>query len=205
LAAGLGKAVGQSGDHDRRRSRGMIEHGITTSKAHYWVHLFPLLERVFWYRVTQCRAYVTLTKPAIYIGKSKDGTPTGAGFLIPQAAYFVSAATIPKSYLSHINWPALTDREKGLLGQEIVLVLIEHGVIRFPFGMVTARTERSQQNDGIDCELKWRVSPKIEIKTELVTTSNLFVQNMEGGHRTNLTGHGERRDSDFPHFPEWPA
>lgn len=183
----------------------MIEHGITTSKAHYWVHLFPLLERVFWYRVTHCKAYITLCKPPIHVGRSKDGTPTGAGFLIPQSAYFVSFATIPDWYLNHIDWSALTDREKGLHGQEIVLTLIEHGLIKFPFGMVIARTERRSQNDGVDCEVKWRVSPKIEIKTELVTTSNLFVQNMEGGHRTNLTTEGERRDSDFPHFPEWPA
>ena len=183
----------------------MIEHGITTSKAHYWVHLLPLLSKAFWYRVTHCRAYIALYKPAIHIGKSKDGTPTGAGFLIPQAAYFVLAAPVPGSYLDHVNWQALTDRETGLRGQEIVLVLIEHGIIRFPFGMVTARTERSAQNDSIDCELKWRISPKIEIKTERVTTSNLFVQTMEGNHRTNLTRQGDRRDIDFPHFPEWPA
>jgi hypothetical protein len=182
----------------------MIEHGITTSKAHYWVHLFPLLKAVFWYRVTQCRAYITLYKPATQIFKSKDGTATGAGFLIPQAAYFVRSVTVPRDYLDHVDWPALTDREKGLRGQEIVLVLIEHGIVRFPVGMVTSRTERSAQNDSIDCELKWRVNPKIEIKTELVTTSNLCVQTLEGRHRTNLTQSGEQRDSDFPLFPEVP-
>lgn len=180
----------------------MIKHGISTSKAHYWVHLFPLLGKVFWYRVTQCRAYVKLCKPAWTPARSKDGTTTGAGFLIPQAAYFVSAAPVPAHYLRHVDWQAFTDRETGLLGQEITLTLIEHGVVRFPHGLVTARTERSAQNDGIDCEFKWRVSPKIEIKTELVTTSNLFVQDLEGGHRTNLTRRGEQRDQDFLLFPE---
>jgi hypothetical protein len=182
----------------------MIEHGITKSKAHYWVHLFPLLSSVFWYRVTHCRAYIALCKPAIHVSKSKDGTPTGAGFLIPQVAYFVQTATVPNWYLNHVDWLALTDREKGLLGQEITQTLIEHQIVRFPFGMVTARTERTSQNDSIDCELKWRINPKIEIKTEVVSTSNLFVQTMEGRHRTNLTQQGTQRDVDFPHFPEWP-
>jgi len=176
----------------------MIEHGITTTKAHYWLHVFPLLRRVFWYRVVHCRAYIEQRKLVETIGRSKDGTATGGGYLIPQDAYFVRSETIPPSYIDHADWPSLTDRQAGLLGQEIGLVLIEHRVVAFPAAFVVALETRKAQYEATDCQVRWMQKQTIEIKTERVTTSNLFVQRWEGGHRVHLTRSGELHVTQFP-------
>ena len=165
----------------------MIEHGITTTRAEYWMHLFPLLYRVFWYRADQCRAYIKFYKPPLKIGNSNDGTATGHGYLIPQSAYFVQSEIVPRSYLDHVEWRTLTDREAGLRGQEIGLTLIEHRVISFPPFLIRRRDDAESQRAAIDCELCWRVNVGIEIKTECVEFSNLFVQHREGMHRVHLT------------------
>jgi hypothetical protein len=178
----------------------VIEHGITTTKAHYWVHVFPRLRRVFWYRVAHCRVYIEQRKLVETIGCSKDGAATGGGYLIPQDAYFVRSELIPPSYLDHTDWVALTDREAGLLGQEIGLVLIEHRVVAFPAAFVTALQSRKAQYDGIDCQICWMQKHTVEIKTERVTTDNLFVQRWESGHRVHLTKAGELRVTQFPGF-----
>jgi hypothetical protein len=177
----------------------MTEHGITTTKADYWLHLFPLLRRVFWYRVEHCRAYIAQRKPVETIGRSKDGTPTGGGYLIPQDTYFVRSETIPPSYIEHADWPSLTDSEAGLIGQEIGFVLIEHRVVIFPAAYVTALNSRQAQLAATDCQVSWM--PKritVEIKTERLTTRNLFVQRSERGHRVHLTKSGELRVTTSP-------
>lgn len=177
----------------------MIEHGITTTKAHYWVHVFPRLRRVFWYRVAHCRAYIVQRKLVETIGHSKDDAATGSGYLIPQDAYFVRSELIPPSYLDHADWMALTDREAGLLGQEIGLVLIEHRVVALPSVIpITLESRKAQIDDATDCEVRWLQKYTVEIKTENVTYKNLFVQRREGGHRVHLTPGGELRFSDIP-------
>jgi len=185
----------------------MIKHGISTTKAHYWVHLFPLSYKVFWYPVVLCRNYISLHNLPQQIGRSKDGTPTGAGFLVPQSAYFVSGASVTREYLNDVDWRELTDREAGLRGQDVVLALIEHRHIAFPPFILAPLNSRDDQYSGVDCELRWRVKPKIEIKTERATTQNLFVQHQEGGHRVHLTPNGQYRASDIPLFEDgdkWP-
>lgn len=180
----------------------MIEHGIGTTRAHYWVHLFPLLRRVFWYRVAHCRAYIEFYKPALKIGYSKDGAPTGAGFLIPQSAYFVQSIDVPERYVAAADWTSLTDRESGLRGQEIAHVLIEHRIVTFAPWLALEASSRLEQLDAIDCKMKWGQQRTIEFKTELCTTANLFVQKAEGGHRVHRTRAGEQRPSDFPQMFE---
>ena len=162
----------------------------------------PLLRRVFWYRVALCRSFIALYKPPLFIGNSKDGSPTGIGYLIPQKTYFVRAATVPDDYVESVDWPTLTDREAGLRGQEIAFALIEHGVVKFPSLFVAPLNDRSAQNDATDCQLRWLRNAKVEIKTERVTTANLFVQIRESGHRVHLTSVGEQRMSKFPLFED---
>lgn len=177
----------------------MTEHGITTTKAHYWVHLFPLLKRVFWYRVSHCLAYIAHCKIPETLGHSKNGAATGGGYLIPQCAYFVSSALLPDRYLDPVSdWFDLTDRESGLRGQELALVLIEHRIITFPPVYVTALSTRQAQCEGTDFQGKWTQKLTGEIKTEMKTSANLFVQKWESGHRVHLTGNGKERVTHFP-------
>jgi hypothetical protein len=187
----------------------MKEHGITTTKAAYWAHLFPNLEMVFWYRVDHCREYVRLNKIPVTLARSKDGTPTGAGYLIRQDTYFISSAKVPSRYIDHVNdWSKLTDRELGLRGEAVLGALIEHRIIFFPLVRADSARDEASQYNSVDLMARYMPSLpdfKIELKTECLESGNLFVQIKERGHRTNLARDEDEiieRASNMPAFRE---
>jgi hypothetical protein len=176
----------------------MVEHGIRTSVATYWVHFFPLKQRVFWYRVDHCRDYIDSYKPEHKPGKSKDGTVTGAGYVIRQDAFFISSADVPKKYLVGKNWIDMTDRQAGFDGEYIVRVMHEHRVFVFPIHRASALRDQASQFKSVDVETGYFGRPTFEIKTERFDSANIFVQTGERGHKVHLTNDGTERVTDAP-------
>lgn len=179
----------------------MIAHGIMTSAADYWVHLFPLARLAFWYRCEHCRDYIRVHRLVETIGRSKDGTATGAGYLIPKNAYFLSRAEVPSQYVDHVNWRALTDREAGFMGEHILGVLIEHRIVSFPALRASVVRDAASQNSSLDLTTKYFGQLGIELKTERAETANLFVQSRERGHKVHqviTNGAVEQRITDAP-------
>lgn len=165
---------------------GMREHGIMTTKAEYWVHLFPLSYEVFWYRVEHCRQYIERKKVPIKLGTSADGTPTGNGYLIPKTAYFVKREEVPVKYIDHADWRDMTDRQLGFNGEPIVGVLFEHRIIVIPPSRASLLRSKEAQFNATDFGVRWTHPFTFETKTERRSdTANLYVQTHEGGHRVN--------------------
>jgi hypothetical protein len=169
----------------------MREHGITTTAADYWVHLFPYSYEVYWYRVEHCLEYIDRKNAPIRLGKSADGVATGNGYLIPKGAYFVRCQSVPARYIDHENWHDATDRQFGFMGEAVVSVLVEHAIIKFPAARPFALRSKKAQFEASDAEVKWLHPLRFETKTErLSDTANLYVQTHEGGHRVHqLRGH----------------
>lgn len=165
----------------------MIDHGIGTTKADYWVHLFPVAERVFWYRVDHMREFLRLTNAPIIIGKSKDGSATGAGYLVSQNEFFVQYAGIPSNYLAGFNWRQATDRECGFRGEFVVDVLVEHRIVTVPILRLRNLRSQADQYESKDFKGSYFGDVYFETKTERAETGNLFVQSREGGHKVHLS------------------
>lgn len=169
----------------------MIEHGINTTTADYWVHLFPveLVATVYWYRVDHMREYLRLKNPPIQAGKSKDGSVTGAGYLVPKDAYFISYAEVPEHFVCGFRWGEMTDREFGFTGEHVVDVLIEKRVVSIPAFRLRNLRRRDDQFDAKDFVGSYFVDASFEAKTERVHSRNLFVQSQEGAHKVHLVSH----------------
>jgi hypothetical protein len=180
----------------------MKPHGLFNSKAAVWIHLHPLDPpngAAYWYRVAAARRYVELVRPALVIGFSKDAakTPSGAGFLIPKNAFFVSKALLPPQYCKDFDWRDSTDRQRGQWGEQIIAALIEHGVIQFARQVTTACRTAEEQFAGVDGVVEWHKKLRFEVKTETYLSPNLFVQSHEAGHKPNYTGDGVRRVTEL--------
>lgn len=177
----------------------MKKFGIFTATSEIWFHLHPLVPAIYYYRVAQCREFITTTSPIRVFGKSKDGTVSAAGYLIPKHSPFIRRRTLSRERVgSPESWRRLTDREAGLRGQELAVVLLRLGV--FPeLGMkVTVSDSQSDQYVGRDIFVGKIPS---EIKTERVVSANLFVQDEEGGHRPTLLADGAEHHTVMPPFP----
>jgi hypothetical protein len=183
---------------------GLREHGITTTKADYWVHFFPLALEAYWYRVEHLRTYIGLKQTPITFGHSKDGKVTGAGYLIPKNIYFVCRADVERDAIMGFNWLDMSDRQFGLAGQAIVAVLIDRCAIKFPARRATFEASAEAQLSSTDFTLQWLCPSSIEVKCERHSQSNnLFVQTHEGGHRVHLVRTDEelvRRVTEAPGF-----
>lgn len=167
----------------------MIERGITKTKADFWVHFFPFEKKVYWYLVRHMREHITRNKPIVSIGKSKDGTETGRGYLIPKSLPFVIAVNTPDQMVNCFDWSNSTDREAGLLwGEQVIDWMSNTGLLRIPWFSANRLTKKNEQYDLGDFGVQFYM-PRvelIEVKTEkLQSSGNLFVQTHERGHRVN--------------------
>jgi hypothetical protein len=177
----------------------MIEHGIWTTKADYWLHLFPLENVAFLYRPRDCREFIEEKKLPVIFGRSKDPerSVTGAGYLIRCDTFFIRPFSIPSSYLTHVDWEELTDRECGVEGQRIAEILMALGIILVPFRTVEPTNSKTDQLASKDVRLVWREISTIEIKSERPRTRNLFVQRGERDHRVHIAPDGSERITEF--------
>jgi hypothetical protein len=160
----------------------MFGHGIHSSTADFWVHFHPADHMIYTYAVPSMLWYIDYCKPPVHVGRSKDGIATGAGYLIQKQTFFI----IPSIFRTpSFPWASMTDREAGSLGEKLVRVAIDAGVIDFPTRRTTTATGE-QQFDGVDVVMIFERIWSVEIKTERYKSANLFVQTGERDHRVNI-------------------
>ena len=166
----------------------MPRHGIETSDADYWVHLHVWTHDLFCYQREVMLDFLRLN-PHLAIesnGKSKDGTITGKGYLIPKNAFFIERRDCPPQAFPRIDWNMLSDRKLSAWGELIVRSLITKGFLHFPSLLVRAERTRDGQFAGYDAVCTWHGQFKYEVKTDRTDTPNIFVQTAELNHRPTL-------------------
>ena len=104
--------------------KGMVEYGITTTKADYWFHLHPLECRVYYYSVQGFRELIQ----RVLLRQRYAQKGTGYGYILEKE--FVASYPISEWFVSGINWKGLGDEDrKGMTGQAIALKIINRYVL----------------------------------------------------------------------------
>jgi hypothetical protein len=181
----------------------MIEHGIFTSQADVWAHLFPFEESIYVYRVSRMRWWINYMRTTnSYKGKvagySKNGKATGLGELVPRQKDWIKNYFVPKSYFADHDWKNGTDRNIGDWGEIIGGNLLADGVLELPLLWIPRAVSRAEQNSSIDYRATLATEIAIEFKTETVKSDNLYVQTDEYNHDPHITrGTFERKETPF--------
>ena len=117
-------------------------------------------------------------------GRSKDGSVTAYGYLIPRDLSFIAEVPVPSEVLAGYDWDHATDRQSGLVyGEPVFERLVAMGAVEFPMAKIRRLDKKQEQNAVGDFILE----SAIELKTEMLhKTRNLFVQTAEGGHQVHL-------------------
>ena len=171
----------------------MIQRGIHTTTADIWMHLFPFEKALYWYLVRHMREHIADKKIISRLGRSKDGTPTGDGYLVRKDAPFIARVNVPDAMIDAFLWREGTDRQVGLLwGEQVVDWMMATGQSRIPPYQIERLNTRAAQNNQGDFGITMHmlVSQVVEVKTEMKDSQNLYVQTREGGHRVH-----QRKDS----------
>lgn len=168
----------------------MTEHGIFTSIADYWVHLFPLEGCVYWYPVARMREFILLERLPLTPAKSLDQSLTGMGYLVPKVGPYRLIEFRPVAdyfHEDHFNWATSTQRESGRRAQLVVELMLTHGTIKFPAYRIEREENMEEQIKGYDGHVRYFADIKYEVKCECLKFSpNLFVQKSENGHKATL-------------------
>lgn len=175
--------------------QGMVKRGIFTSQADFWIHFFPIQRMVHWYRVFEAQRLIEHEKLPLIAGKSANGEITGAGYLVKKLLPFIHSANVPAQYVDSVEWRVLNDRDKGLFGERVVDYLIEDQIVKFPSRKACHERTKEGQYAGIDGTLVYLPAWRWETKTECFASPNLYVQDMERGHKVFQVRDG----SDQPH------
>lgn len=119
------------------------------------------------------------------IGKSKDGTTTGKGYLVLKTEPFIAQVPVPKKLVEAFDWDNGTDRQKGLIwGEQVLEWMIALKYWSPPLWHIHKFRTKTRQFKGGDFQLSV-FTPLIELKTEFVKSQNIFVQTNEEGHRVH--------------------
>lgn len=168
----------------------MIEYGITTSKAHVWVHVCPEDARLYWYQRR-------LMLPVLARCPTRE-IPTARGHLVRLIGNrAVDGGVIQEierddAWFRQWDWKqAETDGAAGAMAEDMFSrVVAEHG---FPFPLGLQRYDQiADQYQGKDFCLRPKIAAlDVEVKADFVGgewgTGNLFVQTHELRHQ-----HGAR-------------
>ncbi len=183
---------------------GMKRHGIYNSKADFWVHLFPVSGHAYYYNRLEMLEWIKENNPKEVPGKSKDGTVSASGILVPRILASVVSYHIYNVHDYPYDFDYMSDRETGFAGERIVTSLINRGKITFPHFRATAMSSKEEQFSAMDVLVERIDKLSIEIKTERNEMSgNLFIQTHEGGHRPTLVrenGHVFERHTPMQGF-----
>ena len=186
----------------------MKEHGITTSEASFWIHLWPCEKMVYWYSVVRMRRCVS--SMFLTYGYSRDPfhTPTGRGYIVAKNKVFIESAEVPSHFLKDVDWENISNRESGLIhGEPIIRLLLKTGIVRLVNGEIreiVSTQSRKNQFKSIDGFVSLADGRRYayEGKTETafvyrynkrVVSPNLFVQRYEQNHFPNYTRKGVER------------
>lgn len=173
----------------------MVEHGITTTKAAYWLHFHPLDCVVYYYAVVGFRELierVRLEKRNAYSG----GRCTGHGYILSKEK--VASSVVPERFVEGVDWKNLSGRQKGLYeGQPRAMGIINECLwilprLARPFAIVADKASQFEAFDADNGEVR------IEIKTDCTETPNIFVQTHELNHDVHALAGGGRRYTELP-------
>lgn len=179
----------------------MGDHGIHTSEAEWWCHLHPLEPALYLYRRQDCIDYVAFVKLKQRDGRSRNGSVTGRGYVVPKKTSFILRRGLAAWRVEGIDWKNASNREVGFFrGQEIVLKAMREGVFFSEVGTIVVMAGSYEaEMGGWDLE---SARGRIEVKTECIVSSNLFIQTWESGHVATLKAGGEIDDVDLPPFAD---
>lgn len=184
----------------------MFERGIFTSKADIWVHLFPKEYKAYWYWVRHMREYLKESKIAGAIGRSKDGTATGNGIPVSKTLPFIQCLQVPRQMIEYFKWQEMTDRQSGIQGEQVIDWFFSHGGLRFGGWKIRRMDTQKEQMEFGDFEMEFFPRPKIEVKTEMVESGNVYVQTHEYKHNPTIykgsDGIIHKRQTEMPKFKE---
>ena len=177
----------------------MITRGITTTEANFWVHLFPLEYAAYWYTVRHMQEWLKKASHVERIGRSKDGSETGAGYLVKKDTPFIRRVTVPKKMIDAFSWRDATDRQIGLLwGEQVIDWMITTNALHIPYFTASRLDKFSEQLSMGDFGIKFCMPTVLllEVKTEVIDSGNLFVQTKEGWHKVHQVN---SRDGNVQH------
>jgi hypothetical protein len=184
----------------------MVRHGIHTSRADIWIHFFPREGKAFWYWRHHMITYLKESKLSGSIAFSKDGTATGNGIPVSKKLGFIQCCQVPAQMVDSFKWEGVTDREAGTQGEHVMDWFLSHGGLRFGGWKVRRMASKAEQMSFGDFELSFLPQPRVEVKTELVDSPNIYVQTHERGHNPlvykDSKGQARRRYSGLPSFEE---
>ena len=165
----------------------MIEHGIHTTHARYWVHLVVPMRLLCRYVVDDMRRHIMRAEPPLKDGHSKDGSITGKGYVVEIGQPFIRTTPVAENYFAGFDYTQ--DRELGLRGAELIARILraDGRTVRM------IETREAQLQECYDALVDGH---RVEFKTEAKDTGNLFVQIQEGGHKATFGG----RPSCLPPF-----
>lgn len=166
----------------------MIKRGILNSKSEYWVHFHPKEYSIYYYYKNDLLEWIEEAKPKTVTGKSKDGSITGKGYLVPKSLPFISHIKVPRDIVDYFDWANGTDREKGLKwGEKAIRWCLSRKILTLPIWSASPIRDKDEQYASVDYQLRLRPSPMFEVKTETVESSNLYVQTHELNHKVHIT------------------
>ncbi|KKL53635.1 hypothetical protein LCGC14_2273440, partial [marine sediment metagenome] len=157
----------------------LVEYGITTSKADYWVHVVPPAKAIYVYKRTAMLGSIKRN-----MNKFEQREIVSArGWIVPKTMKFIRKVGLPAAWF--VDWTTVnkeSDHAVGEYCEHVCFDACEQGY--FPFRVeVEYIDDLSEQYEG--CDLRARINPiRIEVKADVkaADTPNLFVQTHEGGH-----------------------
>lgn len=167
----------------------MREYGITTSQAHYWIHVCP--KDAAFYLYPKVKMLDVLSRFKAWNG------PTSKGFLVPIIPNLRENNGIIRPYdfsttggykiFSQWTWKGKTDRKVGEMGEECFQWFAEAGEFCLPVH-ASFLSGKSLQYKGMDfyCQLlkpKVSIEVKADVKGGIWGSGNLFVQTHELQHK----------------------
>lgn len=176
----------------------MFERGVATTEADVWLFLCPLFDSQILggvprglYSLRVHRFIRDIANYAHVAGRSKDGSETARGYLVPFAdpcVRLISAEILPPKW----NWGDLTDREAGKMAERSVEWMITAGYLNGCYSYIRNQGTTIVEKAKYDLTL-FPLGIKVEIKCDrkAAMTGNLFVQSHEEGHRPQLTRDGQ--------------
>ena len=164
----------------------MIEYGVTTSKAHYWVHVCPLDASLYCYGRRRMAADLERFE--------RREIRSAIGHLVPVIPNLISNGGLLRAYdydyplFKRWDWQgAKSDRALGAMAEALFENLCSSGQFALPV-RAERYDEQGDQFQGKDfaCSLgapRVDVEVKADVQGGIWGTGNLFVQTHELHHR----------------------
>jgi hypothetical protein len=168
----------------------LCEYGITTSVAHYWLHVCPDDASFYVYPRRKMLELMTRYQPKEIV--------SARGYVVPIRENLIYNGGIIRPLDFSYPWfkqfdfaDAASDHDAGVLAESVVRAAADAGLLTLPVALEFAESV-GDQFSGFDFRAELFKTPTlIEVKADVAGgiwgTGNLFVQTHERGHR-----HGER-------------